>query len=151
MLIPIISSVIHGSSLLELANTDVILGTTKTIITDTIAIETVTRVTGYMSALDTVFLFSALVLNSSDNLIKILFYSLDADQKENDVQAVWSVVEDYSNYWVGMRSEVMNMEMRREKSLPSSSSPASSYSPTMSSAKILKPLNTIHPIYQGRK
>ena len=86
-----------------------------------------------------------------DNLIKILFYSLDADQKENDVQAVWSVVEDYSNYWVGMRSEVMNMEMRREKSLPSSSSPASSYSPTMSSAKILKPHYTIHPIYQGRK
>ena len=87
----------------------------------------------------------------NDNYIKISFSSLDPDQKENEVQAVWSVVEDYSNYWVGMRSEVMNMERRREKSLPSSSSPASSYSPTISPAKILRPLNTIHPIYQGRK
>ena len=87
----------------------------------------------------------------NDNQIKISFSSLDPDQKENEVQAVWSVVEDYSNYWVEMRSEVMNMERRREKSLPSSSPTASSYSPTIPPAKILRPLNTIHPIYQGRK
>ena len=68
------------------------------------------------------------------------------------MQAIWSVVEDYSNYWVGMRSEVMDMEQRREKSLPSSSSqPVQSLSPTTYPAEILKAFNTKHPIYQGGK
>ena len=79
----------------------------------------------------------------------MVIFSLDAGQKDTAVQAVWSVVEDYSNYWVGMQSEVMNMELRREKSLPSSSSPVQSLTPTISPAKIPKALNTKHPIYQG--
>ena len=81
----------------------------------------------------------------------MVIFSLDAGQKDTAVQAVWSVVEDYSNYWVGMRSEVMDMELRQEKSLPSSSSPVQSLSPTISPAKIPKALNTKHPIYQGEK
>ena len=82
----------------------------------------------------------------------MVIFSSDAGQRDTAVQAVWSVVEDYSNYWVGMRSEVMDMEQRREKSLPSSSSqPVQSLSPTTSPAEILKAFNTKHPIYQGGK
>ena len=82
----------------------------------------------------------------------MVIFSLDAGQKDTAVQAVWSVVEDYSNYWVGMRSEVMDMELRQEKSLPSSSSQSvQSLSPTISPTKIPKALNTKHPIYQGGK
>ena len=81
----------------------------------------------------------------------MFIFSLGAGQKDTAVQAVWSVVEDYSNYWVGMRSEVMDMELRQEKSLPSSSSPVQSLTPTISPDKIPKALNTKHPIYQGGK
>ena len=77
----------------------------------------------------------------------MVIFSLDVGQKDTAVQAVWSVVEDYSNYWVGMKSEVMNMKQRREKSLPSSSTQAAS--PTITPAKNLKPLKTQHPIYKG--
>ena len=70
---------------------------------------------------------------------------------EEEVQVVWSVVENYSNYWVGMRSEVVNMKQRQEKSLISSSSePVPTFQSTTYS-KNLEPLilNTKHPIYEG--